>query len=139
MVWGQYWKTSKKNTTDLGYNELSLRDTSAIDLYILLYQFICPWGTSFSALLSMTLVRASTSNITTLLVTGCNIDFQKSKLFWEIRHYLILKNASPYSFKQLCKFKAWNKITVKAVHFESEATFCSLGTFTELRNDKVKI
>jgi len=60
-----------------GHNDLGLCNTLATALHISVVPTNSPLGTCFSALLSTTHIRASTSDITTLPVTGSNIIFQE--------------------------------------------------------------
>ena len=59
--------------------------------------------------------------------------FPRSRLFSDISHLLVLKNASHYSFRQVYKFQVWKVTTVAVIHFERK------DASAEFQRDVVKI
>jgi len=59
--------------------------------------------------------------------------FPRSRLFSDISHLLVLKNASHYSFRQVYKFQVWNVTTVAVIQFERK------DASAEFQKDIIKI
>jgi len=59
--------------------------------------------------------------------------FPRSRLFSDISHLLVLKNASHYSFRQAYKFQVWKVTTVTVIPFVRK------DASAEFRKDIVKI
>ena len=91
------------------YNDLDLCDTSLNSVIHSTVPTESPQGMCFSALLSTTYIRASTSDTTTLPVIGSNNIFQEVGYSEKSTVFSSLKGQALYAVRQLHKFPGLEK------------------------------